>query len=68
MLLIMGHILAIIGLYFFAFGLKIPIPPETSRKKVALHALWPTFGGLLMIGAAGCMLYGALFLGKDWFS
>jgi len=47
---------------------KIPLPPETSRKKVALHALWPTFGGLLMIGAAGCMYYGALFLGKDWFS
>jgi len=68
MLLIMGHILLVLGLYFFAFGLKIPLPPETSRKKVALHALWPTFGGLLMIGASGCMLYGALFLGKDWFS
>ena len=49
MLLIMGHILLILGLYFFAFGLKIPLPPETSRKKVALHALWPTFGGLLMV-------------------
>jgi len=68
MLLIMGHILLILGLYFFAFGLKIPLPPETSRKKVALHALWPTFGGLLMVGASSCMLYGALFLGKDWFS
>ena len=68
MLLVMGHILLILGLYFFAFGLKIPLPPETSRKKVALHALWPTFGGLLMIGASVCMLYGALFLGKDWFS
>ncbi len=68
MLLIAAHILLILGLYFFAFGLKIPLPPETSRKKVALHALWPTFGGLLMIGAAGCMYYGALFLGKDWFS
>jgi len=68
MLLIMGHVLLILGLYFFAFGIKIPLPAETSRKKVALHALWPTFGGLLMIGASGCMLYGALFLGKDWFS
>ena len=68
MFLIMGHILLFSGLYFFAFGLKIPLPPETSRKKVALHALWPTFGGLLMIGASGCMLYGALFLGKNWFS
>ena len=68
MLLIAAHSLAILGLYFFAFGLKIPIPPGTSRKKVALHALWPTFGGLLMIGASCCMYYGALFLGKDWFS
>ena len=68
MLLIAAHSLAILGLYFFAFGLKIPIPPETSRKKVALHALWPTFGGLLLIGVAGCNLYGALFEGKDWFS
>jgi len=68
MLLIMGHILLILGLYFFAFGLKIPLPPETSKKKVALHTLWPTFGGLLMIGVSGCMLYGALFLGKNWFS
>jgi len=67
-LLVMGHILAVIGLYFFAFGLKIPIPPKTSKKKVALLALWPTFGGLLVIGASGCMLYGALFLGKNWFS
>jgi len=67
-LLVMGHILAVIGLYFFAFGLKIPIPPKTSKKKVALLTLWPTFGGLLMIGASGCMLYGALFLGKNWFS
>ena len=33
-----------------------------------LEYQWPTFWGLLMIGAAGCMLYGALFEGKYWFS
>jgi len=68
MLLIMGHILLVIGLYLFAWGIKIPLPPGTSWKKAALHALSPTFLGLLLIGASGCMLYGALFLGKDWFS
>jgi len=68
MLLIVGHILLVTGLYLFAWGLKIPLPPGTSRKKAALYALWPTFGGLLIIGASGCMLYGALFEGKDWFS
>jgi len=68
MLLITGHILLVIGLYLFAWGIKIPLPPGTDWKKAALHALWPTFGGLLIIGASGCMLYGATFLGKGWFS
>ena len=68
MLLIMGHIWVILGLYLFAWGLKTPLPPGSNWKKAALHALWPTFGGLLVIGAGCCNLYGALFLGKDWFS
>ena len=44
------------------------LPPESSKKKAALHALWPTFGGLLLIGAAGCRFYGVLFEGRYWFS
>ena len=68
MLLIVGHIVAVIGLFLFAWGIKIPLPPGTSWKKAALHALSPTFLGLLLIGAAGCMLYGATFLDKSWFS
>jgi len=68
MLLLMGHIVLIIGLYLFAWGIKIPLPPGTSRKKSALHALSPTFLELLLIGASGRMLYGATFLGKNWFS
>ena len=68
MLLIVGHIVLVIGLFLFAWGIKIPLPPGTSWKKAALHALSPTFLGLLVIGAAGCMLYGATFLGKGWFS
>ena len=68
MLLILGHIWLILGAYLFAWGLKIPLPPGSNWKKAALHALWPTFGGLLLIGVGGCHLYGALFQGKYWFS
>jgi len=66
MLLILAHILLIVGVYVTAWGLSLP--PESSKKKAALPFLRPTFWGLFMIGASGCNLYGALFLGKDWFS
>jgi len=65
MLLVLGHIMLIAGIYITAWGLSLP--PESS-KKAALPFLRPTFWGLFMIGAAGCNLYGALFLGKHWFS
>ena len=66
MLLILAHILLIAGIYCTAWGLRLP--PVSSVKKAALHAFGPTFWGLFMIGASGCMLYGALFEGKYWFS
>ena len=68
MLLIFGHIWLILGAFLFAWGLKIPVPAGTSWKRAALHALSPTFLGLVLMGAGGCNLYGALFLGKYWFS
>jgi len=67
MLLILAHILLIAGVYFTAWGLRLP--PVSSLKKAALHGfIGPTFWGLFCIAASGCMFYGALFLGKDWFS
>ena len=66
MLLIWAHILLIAGVYFTAWGLRLP--PVSSLKKAALHAFGPTFWGLFCIAASGCMFYGALFEGKDWFS
>jgi len=66
MLLILGHILLIAGIYCTAWGLSLP--PESSKKKAALPFLRPTFWGLFMIAASGCMYYGALFEGKGWFS
>ena len=66
MLLIMGHILLIVGVYVTAWGLSLP--PESSKKRAALPFLRPTFWGLFCIAASGCNLYGALFLGKYWFS
>ena len=66
MLLILGHILLIVGVYVTAWGLSLPL--ESSKKKAALPFLRPTFWGLFCIAASGCNFYGALFLGKDWFS
>ena len=63
MLLVLGHILLIAGVYVTAWGLSQP--PQSSRKKAALPFLRPTFWGLFCIAASGCRYYGALFLGKD---
>ncbi len=66
MLLILAHVLLVGGVYVLSWGLSLP--PETTKLKRALPFLRPTFWGLFMIAASGCQYYGALFLGKNWFS
>jgi len=48
MLLILGHIWLILGAYLFAWGLKIPLPPGSSKKKGGSTCSLAYFRGIVI--------------------